>query len=75
MNDKIFVGNALEKVNKFGETETVLGFKADDLAKLQSALNDKGWVNVYLKKSREGKPYMQLLPAVKPAATEPDLPF
>lgn len=72
--DKVYVGRSTEAVNKFGETEVRIGFTADDIQKLTDNLNEKGWVNVTLRKSKEGKPYLQVYTAT-PAATEEKLPF
>lgn len=69
--DKVYVGRATEATNKFGELETRIGFTADDIKKLTDNLNDKGWVNVTLRKSKEGKPYLQVFTAV----AEEKLPF
>lgn len=71
--EKIYVGRTTEATNKFGELETRIGFTADDIKKLTDNLNDKGWVNVTLRKSKEGKPYLQVYTA-QPVAEE-KLPF
>lgn len=70
---KVYVGRATEATNKFGETETRIGFTADDIKKLTDNLNEKGWVNATLKKSKEGKPYLEIY--VPDAKTEEPLPF
>ncbi len=57
---KLYVGLAKAKVNKFGEKEVNVGFQQKDLDLLQSKLNGKGWVNVTVKSSKEGKPYLQI---------------
>lgn len=72
--DKVYVGRTTEATNKFGELETRIGFTADDLTKLQDNLNDKGWVNVTLKKSKEGKPYLQVFTPA-PAQADDKVPF
>jgi len=71
--EKIYVGRTTEATNKFGELETRIGFTADDIKKLTDNLNEKGWVNVTLRKSKEGKPYLQVYTAA-PVAEE-KLPF
>ena len=58
--EKIYVGRTTEAQNKFGEQEVNIGFTAEDITKLQENLNEKGWVNLVLKKSKEGKPYLQV---------------
>jgi hypothetical protein len=57
---KLYVGRTTERENKFGEVETQIGFTQEHINTLQEHLNDKGWVNVTLKKSKEGKPYLEL---------------
>lgn len=57
---KVFVGNCKVKTNNFNEKETNIGFTAENLETLKSHLNEKGWVNVTLKTSKEGKPYLQV---------------
>lgn len=70
--EKVYVGRTNEATNKFGELETRIGFTADDIKKLSDNLNEKGWVNVTLRKSKEGKPYLQVY---TPAPAEEKLPF
>ena len=72
--EKIYVGRTTETPNKFDELETRIGFTADDIQKLTDNLNEKGWVNVTLRKSKEGKPYLQVY-VPQAAATEEKLPF
>jgi hypothetical protein len=71
--EKIYVGRTTEATNKFGELETRIGFTADDIKKLTDNLNEKGWVNVTLRKSKEGKPYLQVFTSAP--VTEEKLPF
>jgi hypothetical protein len=72
--EKVYVGRTTEATNKFGELETRIGFTADDIQKLTDNLNEKGWVNVTLRKSKEGKPYLQVYTPA-PATAEEKLPF
>ncbi len=58
--EKLFVGLAKVRDNNFGGKETNIGFQQKDLDLLASKLNGKGWVNVTLKTSKEGKPYLQI---------------
>lgn len=74
--EKVYVGRATEAETKFGGVETRIGFSADDLTKLQNNLNEKGWVNVTLKKSKEGKPYLQVyVPQAESVKEEGPTPF
>lgn len=57
--EKLFVGNAKYRELSFGRI-TALGFSKDDLEKLTNNLNTNGWVNVDIKESREGAPYMEI---------------
>ncbi len=86
MSEKVFFGNCKARTNKFGEQEVSIGFTADDIKRLEANLNEKGWVNVIQKSSKEGKPYIQLdtwtpgtaAATAKPAASVPEdeeLPF
>jgi len=77
---KAFVGRLEQKPNKFGETEIRLSLGPQDFEKLEEFRNDKGWTNVTIRTSKEGKLYAELWMAtnsVKPASTpiESDLPF
>ena len=54
-----FVGNVKTISTKYGEI-LKLGFNAEHLAALKAAMNDRGWVNVNLKKSQGGKYYMEI---------------
>jgi DNA-binding MarR family transcriptional regulator len=72
--EKIYVGRTTEATNKFGELETRIGFTADDIKKLTDNLNEKGWVNVTLRKSKEGKPYLQVF-VPSESKVEEKLPF
>jgi hypothetical protein len=87
MADKIYVGNAKYKELPMG-TITALGLSKDDLAKLALYLNENDWVNIDLKESKDGSPYMEIntyglknvgAPAATkvavPADTDDDLPF
>jgi len=58
--EKLFVGNAKVKTNKFGDKEINVGFQQKDLDLLQQHLNEKGWVNFNVKSNKEGKPYLQI---------------
>lgn len=77
---KAFVGRVEQKPNKFGETEIRLSFGPQDFEKLEEFKNDKGWTNVNIRTSKEGKLYAELWmatnstkPAVSPISD--DLPF
>ena len=59
-NQKLFVGLAKVRDNNFGGKETNIGFQQKDLDLLSSKINAKGWVNLTLKTSKEGKPYLQI---------------
>jgi hypothetical protein len=74
---KIYVGRTTEKENKFGEVETQIGFTQEHIDALQQNLNAKGWVNVTLRKSKEGKPYCEIYVPDSVAAVQDsnDLPF
>ena len=59
MTEKQFVGRC--KPGKFAD-QVDIGFTKDDLFKLNSMLNEKGWVNVRLNKGKDsGKPYLEIV--------------
>ena len=58
--EKLYVGLAKTRDNNFGGKEVNIGFQQKDLDLLASKLNGKGWVNVTLKSSKDGKPYLQI---------------
>ena len=48
-----------ETTNKFGGKEIKIGLGTRDLEYINANVNDKGWVNLTLKISKEGKPYIE----------------
>jgi hypothetical protein len=59
MADKIFIGRC--KAGKFPD-QVDIGFTQKDIDALQANLNDKGWVNARVNKSRDkGTPYMEIV--------------
>ena len=69
---KKFVGNVGPKTTQFGEMY-ILGFNKDDIRILQDNLNERGWINVAVKKGRKGSWYMEILPELdksKKASTQ-----
>lgn len=77
MSDKLYVGRAEQLTNKFGSVETKIGYTKEHLDVLYSKLNDKGWVNTYIRTSKEGKPYQEIyVPKSQEApVAEENLPF
>ncbi len=76
-NEKVYVGRVETKENKFGDIETRIGLTSENLQVLSDHLSEKGWVNLILKTTKEGKPYLQVdtwKPAGATVAQE-DLPF
>jgi len=74
-NEKIYVGRVETKENKFGDLETKIGLTAENLQVLTENLSERGWVNLTLKTTKEGKPYLQV-DNWKPAGAPADnLPF
>jgi len=59
-NEKIYVGRVETKENKFGDLETKIGLTAENLQVLTENLSERGWVNLTLKTTKEGKPYLQV---------------
>lgn len=59
MSDKIYVGRIEAKEGKFGELISV-AFGPQDFEKLEAAKNERGWVNLNWKKSKEGGYYMEV---------------
>lgn len=60
MSDKVYVGNCATRTNKFDQQEVTVAFGPNDFEKLNAAKNEKGWVNLTLSTSREGKPYLTI---------------
>lgn len=74
---RVFVGNVKARTNQYGTSYT-LGFKLDDLKKLEAHIKSSGWVNVNLSTNKEGKPFMNIddwEPTKKATVIETDLPF
>lgn len=59
MAEKQFVGSTRVKTTKYGQIIN-LGLNSKDLEKLQSNLNDKGWVNIDLKTKKDGGFYAEI---------------
>ena len=53
MSDKIYVGNGKVKEWPSGDKSMVLGFSEADVETMRQHLNDKGWVNVIINKSKK----------------------
>lgn len=71
--DKIFVGKIDKKETQYGEIISV-GLTKENLKILGENLNDKGWVNFSIKKSKSGTYYGELFkPAPKQKQDEADL--
>ena len=63
MSDKIFIGRVDSKMmpSNSGEWEkTTISLGPQDFEKLQQYRNAKGWVNLLLKESAQGKKYIEL---------------
>lgn len=59
MADKKFIGRC--KPGKY-EDQVEIGLTRDDIEKLSNNLNEKGWVNVRVSKSKEkGTPYAEII--------------
>jgi len=56
MSEKIYVGRAKSKVNKFGGTEINLSFGPQDFEKLEEYKNN-GWTNLIIQTGKNGEPY------------------
>lgn len=54
---KIYIGKIRTVTNKFGKTETKIALGPEDLTKLTSNANEKGWVNIVIKEGKSGDPY------------------
>lgn len=80
MSEKLYIGRAEQLTNKFGSVETKIGYTKEHLDLMYAQLNDKGWVNTYIRSSKEGKPYQEIyvpkaqVPAQAEVAEE-SLPF
>lgn len=60
MSETIFTGYAKEKVFNNGGKIVSLSWKEEDLKELIGFINEAGYVNVDLKWSKAGKPYMAI---------------
>lgn len=58
-NDNKLLGSCETRPNNFGGVETRIGLTRSDLEYLTENLNEKGWVNITLKTSKAGKPYLE----------------
>lgn len=58
-NNNKLLGRCEVKPNNFGGVETRIGLTRDDLEYLLSNLNEKNWVNITLKTSKAGNPYLE----------------
>ena len=56
--DKLLIGNA--KPGKYPDQYDI-GLNKSDLEKLSQNVNEKGWVNIRLAKSKAGKMYIEIL--------------
>ena len=57
--DKKFVGSC--KDGKYPD-QVLIGLQRKDLDELIANINDRGWVNIRLSKSKAGKPYTEIIP-------------
>lgn len=73
--DKVFVGNIKTKETKFGQIE-VVGINKADIQTMAKHMNEKGWVNLLIKTSKDGKRYLEV-DTWKPSAeiVKDDMPF
>lgn len=80
MSEKIYVGRAKSKVNKFGSTEIRLSFGDKDFEKLEQ-YRSNGWVNLVIQTGKNGEPYAVIdtwkptEQAAAPADSPDELPF
>ena len=58
-NTKVFTGSVSEKDSKFG-TITQLSWSREQYQELGKYINEKGYLNIDLLRSRENKPYMKI---------------
>lgn len=59
-NGKVYVGKVEDKTTDFGTFQKI-GVTADDLRKLADlCANDRGWVNLDMKPTRDGGHYLQV---------------
>jgi predicted dithiol-disulfide oxidoreductase (DUF899 family) len=59
MSDKIYVGRVETKEGKYGELISV-SLGPQDFEKLEAAKNQRGWVNLNWKQSKDGGYYMEV---------------
>ena len=78
--EKIFVGRVETREGQYG-TMTTISFGPQDMEKIQTNLNGKGWINLSLKESKAGTLYLEVYqPKGKPVEAlsekaSADLPF
>ena len=59
-NGKVYVGKVEDKTTDFGTFQKI-GITAEDLRKLADlCANDRGWVNLDMKPTRDGGHYLQV---------------
>ena len=63
-SQKIYVGCVEVKEGQFGELVSV-ALGPQDFEKLEAAKNERGWVNLNWKKSKEGGYYMEVYTGAK----------
>ena len=61
---KIYVGRVEVKEGQYGELISV-AFGPQDFEKLEAAKNERGWVNLNWKQSKEGGYYMEVYTGAK----------
>lgn len=66
--ETIYVGNVKEAQHKFGNYLR-LGFKVDDLSKMQDYVNN-GWVNIKLLSKKDNKGFYMVVDTYKPKKEE-----
>lgn len=59
MDNKVFVGSVEIAEGQYGRY-TKIGFSKKDLETMMTNLNERGYVNLTLSRSREGKPYITI---------------
>jgi len=80
-----YTGFAKDRKTKFGSI-TSISFTEEHLEELKKYINDAGWVNIDVMRSKEGKPYMKIntyglenvesqAPIATPAVEDDDVPY